>query len=104
MALIIVSCIVLGGLIGYVFWLLSKEEKIDFVYLKSELADPKVNILPYGFYASHYRILGRIAYFSWFWTPEFFYTQINQWEKQWSRRASDLANMWYLDVRTERNW
>jgi hypothetical protein len=45
MALIIVSCIVLGGLIGYVLRSLSKEEKIDFVY-QSELSDPSINCTP----------------------------------------------------------
>jgi len=41
MELVIVSCIVLGGLIGYALRSLSKEEKVSFEYMQSELSSPK---------------------------------------------------------------
>ena len=91
----------LGVIAGYVLGKVSKEDQVSFVE-HSELSDPTINIPPYWFYAPHYRILERISYFSWFGTPEFTYYQLDEWEKQGSRRAWELAKMWFLNVRSEK--
>ena len=88
-----------GGLLMFLF---KNETKIVFEDIKSELSDPKVNIPPYWFYADHYRILESIAYYSWFWNPEFTYHHIKLWDKSWDKRASELAKMGFLNVRSER--
>jgi len=83
----------------------------------SELSDPTVNIPPYWFYASHFRLLETISYYSWFGNPELvfirdeehnvLYISIN-WHhlntvwKSDDRRASELAKMWFLNVRSEK--
>ena len=80
----------------------SKKDKVVFVE-QSELSNPSISIPPYGFHAWHYRLLERIVYYSGFWEPEFMYAQINQWESSNDRRAGELARMWFLNVRVERN-
>ena len=106
----IIIVAVLFFTVGYIVWyaIFSKEDEVSFNYSvevpQSELSDPKVNIPPYWFYAPHYRLLESISYFSWFWTPEFTWWQINNWEKSWDKRASELAKMWFLSVKSEKTF
>lgn len=69
---------------------------------KSELSNPDIHIVPYGFYKPHYILLDTIAYYSWFGNPEFTSEQLNQYIKSADRRASDLWKMWFLNVRVEK--
>lgn len=68
----------------------------------SELSNPDIHIVPYGFYKSHYFVLDTISYYSWFGNPEFTGEQLNQYIRSADRRASDLWQMWFLNVRVEK--
>lgn len=70
---------------------------------KSELSNPDIHIVPYGFYASHYKVLKYVNYLesihkmsevSWVW--------LNNVKKSADKRASELWRMWFLKVRVER--
>lgn len=100
--LIIVA--VLFFALGYYLAKYNKEDEVTFNYPeKSELSDPTVNIPPYWFYKCHYNLLNTMYHFDMWWT---FFTswQVNNWDKSNARRASELAKMWFLNVRSEKTF
>lgn len=100
--LIIVA--VLFFALGYYLAKYNKEDEVTFNYPeKSELSDPTVNIPPYWFYKCHYDLLKNMNSFDMWWT---FFTswQLNNWDKSNARRASELAKMWFLNVRSEKTF
>lgn len=69
---------------------------------KSELSNPDIHIVPYGFYKSHFILLDTINYYSWFGNPEFTGDDLKQYIKYGEKRASELWRMWYINVRVEK--
>ena len=71
---------------------------------KSELSNPDIHKVPYGFFASHYRVLEYM--------DRYMYTEENKLDVSWmfirfyeksaDKRASELWRMWFLNVRVEK--
>ena len=95
--------------LGYIVWyaVFSKEDQVTFNYPtevpQSELSQPTVNIPPYWFYKCHYDLLKNMNSFDMGWTL-FTSWQLNNWATSNDRRASELAKMWFLNVKSEKTF
>lgn len=87
--------------------ILSKTSRIspsEFQHLveKSELSNPEIHKVPYGFYKSHYRVLEYVKYYeSRHMASEVSWIGIKHIEKSADKRASELWRMWFLNVRVQ---
>lgn len=68
---------------------------------KSELSNPDIHIVPYGFYKSHYRVLEYMSMFPQ-WIVALNWEELKVLEKSADKRASELWKMWFLNVRVEK--